>query len=205
MSGDAILVAVGRKPYSENLGLEAVGVKKDPKGFVIIDGSFRTSVPNIFAIGDLVDGPMLAHKASEEGVAVAELIVGHSPTINYMAIPNVAYTHPEVASVGLTEEEVKGRKLSYKVSQFPFKANSRARCVDETVGFVKILAETESRRILGVHILGPHASELIGEATLAIQLKATADQLADTCHAHPTLSEALKEAALGLFKAPIHI
>jgi len=204
-AGDAILVAVGRKPYSDQLGLEAVGIQKDPKGFVLIDASFRTSQPHIFAIGDLVEGPMLAHKASEEGVAVAELIAGHRPTLNYMAIPNVAYTHPEVAAVGLTEEEIKSRKISYKSSQFPFKANSRARCLDDEEGFVKILAEQQSHRILGVHILGPNASELIGEATLAIQLKATADQLADTCHAHPTLSEALKEAALGLFKSPLHI
>jgi dihydrolipoamide dehydrogenase len=204
-TADVVLVAVGRRPYSDRLGLEEVGIQKDAKGFVIIDSSFRTSQPNIFAIGDLVDGPMLAHKASEEGAAVAELIAGHRPTINYMAIPNVAYTHPEVAAVGLTEEEVKGRNLAYKSSTFPFKANSRARCMNDEEGFVKILAEEKSRRILGVHILGPHASELIAEATLAIQLKATADQLAETCHAHPTLSEALKEAAMGLFKAPLHI
>lgn len=204
-AGDVVLVAVGRKPFTEQLGLEAVGIQKDSKGFIPIDASFRTSQPHIFAIGDLVDGPMLAHKASEEGVAVAELIAGHHPTINYMAIPNVAYTHPEVASVGFTEEELKKRNISYKSSQFPFKANSRARCSDETEGFVKILAETQSRRLLGIHILGANASELIGEATLALQLKATADQLADTCHAHPTLSEAVKEAALGLFKAPIHL
>ncbi len=204
-SGDAILVAIGRKPYSDQLGLETVGIQKDPKGFIPIDASFRTSQPHIFAIGDLVDGPMLAHKASEEGAAVAELIAGHHPTINYLAIPNVAYTHPEVAAVGFTEEELKSKKIAYKSSQFPFKANSRARCIDDEEGFVKMLAETSSRRILGVHILGPNASELIAEATLAIQLKATADQLADTCHAHPTLSEALKEAALGLFKSPIHL
>jgi dihydrolipoamide dehydrogenase len=204
-TGDAVLVAVGRRPFSEGLGLEKVGIQRDPKGFVPIDASFRTSEPHIFAIGDLVEGPMLAHKASEEGVAVAELIAGHRPMINYIAIPNVVYTHPEVASVGLTEEEVKALKISYKVSQFPFKANSRARCVNDDEGFVKILAEQNSRRILGVHIIGPSASELIAEAALAIQLKATADQLADTCYAHPTLSEALKEAALGLFKAPIHI
>jgi len=203
--GDAVLVAVGRRPYSDHLGLQDLGIEKDSKGFVQINNSFQTSIPNIFAIGDLVDGPMLAHKASEEGIAVAELIAGHSPIVNYMAIPNVAYTDPEVASVGLTEEEVKVRKLSYKSSVFPFKANSRARCIDDTEGFVKILAEEKSRRILGVHILGPNASELIAQAALAVQLKATADQLADTCFAHPTLSEAIKEASLGLFKAPIHL
>lgn len=204
-TGDTVLVAVGRKPYSHNLGLETVGIQPDAKGFIPIDLSFRTSQPHIFAIGDLVEGPMLAHKASEEGYAVAELIAGHRPTVNYMGIPNVAYTHPEVAAVGLTEEELKARNISYKSSQFPFKANSRARCINDEEGFVKILAETASRRILGVHILGPNASELIGEATLAIQLNATGDQLADTCHAHPTLSEAIKEAALGLFRAPIHM
>jgi dihydrolipoamide dehydrogenase len=204
-NGDVVLVAVGRRPFSEGLGLEKVGIQRDAKGFVTIDASFRTSQPHIFAIGDLVEGPMLAHKASEEGIAVAELIGGHRPMINYIAIPNVVYTHPEVASVGLTEEEVKAMKIPYKASQFPFKANSRARCVNDDEGFVKIIAEQNSRRILGVHIIGPNASELIAEATLAIQLKATADQLADTCFAHPTLSEALKEAALGLFKAPIHI
>ncbi len=204
-SGDVILVAVGRKPYSEHLGLEKIGIQKDAKGFVQIDGAFRTSQPNIFAIGDLVEGPMLAHKASEEGIAVAELIAGHHPMIHYIAIPNVAYTHPELAAVGLTEEEVKARGLSYKVSQFPFKANSRARCIDDDEGFIKIIAEQMTHRILGAHMIGPNASELIAEATLAIQLKATADQLADTCFAHPTLSEALKEATLGLFKAPIHI
>ncbi len=148
---------------------------------------------------------MLAHKASEEGVAVAELIAGHRPSIDYIAIPNVAYTHPEAAAVGFTEEELKARSISYKSAQFPFKANSRARCIGIEDGFVKILAETATRRLLGIHILGPNASELIAEATLAIQLRATADQLADTSHAHPTLAEAIKEAAMGLFKAPIHI
>lgn len=205
LQADIVLVAVGRRPFSEGLGLDALGIQKDSKGFVQIDGAFRTSQPNIFAIGDLVDGPMLAHKASEEGVAVAEFIAGHASTIDYAYIPNVAYTHPEVAAVGLTEEEVKARGLTYKVSQFPFKANSRARCIDDTEGFVKIIAEEKSRRIIGVHMIGPNASELIAEAAIAMKLKATADALADTCFAHPTLSEALKEASLGLFKAPIHI
>jgi dihydrolipoamide dehydrogenase len=205
LSGDAILVAVGRRPYTENLGLEAVGILRDAKGFVQVDSAFRTSQSHIFAIGDLIDGPMLAHKASEEGVAVAEFIAGHRPEINYIAIPNIAYTHPEAAAVGLTEEEVKLRGIPYKCSQFPFKANSRARCIGVDDGFVKMIADSATHRLLGVHILGPHASELIGEAALAIQIGLTADQLADTCHAHPTLSESLKEAALGLFKAPIHI
>jgi dihydrolipoamide dehydrogenase len=204
-SGDAVLVAVGRKPFSDQLGLENVGIQKDAKGFISIDGSFRTSQPHIFAIGDLVEGPMLAHKASEEGIAVVELLAGHKPTLDYFSIPNVIYTNPEVASVGLTEEEVKAHGLQYKASTFPFKANSRARCTAEEEGFVKILAEEKSGRILGVHILGAHASELIAEATLAISSRLTVQQLADTCHAHPTLSEATKEAALGIFKAPIHL
>ncbi len=189
--GDVVLIAVGRRPYSQSLGLKEVGIQTDPKGFVQIDASFRTSVPNIFAIGDLVEGPMLAHKASEEGVAAAELIAGHRPMINYIAIPNVAYTHPEVAAVGLTEDQIKERKIAYKSSQFPFKANSRARCIDDTEGFIKIFASETSKKILGVHMIGPSASELITEATLAIQLGATADQLADTCYAHPTFSETL--------------
>ncbi|MBS0626199.1 MAG: dihydrolipoyl dehydrogenase [Verrucomicrobia bacterium] len=204
-TGDAVLVAVGRRPYSDKLGLDSVGIQKDPKGFIPIDASFRTSQPNIFAIGDLVEGPMLAHKASEEGIAVAELIAGHRPTIDYLAIPNVAYTHPEVASVGLTEEEAKSRQINYKTGKFPFKANSRARCTGDDEGFVKMIADAATHRLIGVHIVGPHASELIAEAVLAIQLRATVDQLADTCHAHPTLSEALKEAALAVFKAPIHL
>jgi dihydrolipoamide dehydrogenase len=205
LSADVVLVAVGRRPFSEGLGLENLRIEKDAKGFIQVDHAFRTSQPNVFAIGDLIDGPMLAHKASEEGVAVAEFIAGHKPVIEYAYIPNVAYTHPEVAAVGLTEEELKTRGIGYKVSQFPFKANSRARCIDDTEGFIKVIAEEKSRRILGVHIIGPNASELIAEGVLAMKLKATADVLADTCFAHPTLSETFKEAALGLFKAPIHI
>lgn len=204
-SADAVLVAVGRKPVSEHLGLEAVGIQTDPRGFIPIDGSFRTSQPHIFAIGDLIEGPMLAHKASEEGTAVAELIAGHKPTLDYFSIPNVVYTYPEMASVGLTEEEAKDRGLNYRAATFPFKANSRARCIGEEEGFVKMLADEKTHRILGVHILGAHASELIAEPVFAIASRATADQLAATCHAHPTLSEAIKEAALALFKAPIHL
>ncbi|OGN65035.1 MAG: dihydrolipoyl dehydrogenase [Chlamydiae bacterium RIFCSPHIGHO2_12_FULL_49_9] len=205
MEADAALVAIGRRPYSQDLGLDALGIKKDPKGFVQIDASFRTSIPHIFAIGDLVEGPMLAHKASEEGVAVAELIAGHRPSIDYIAIPNVAYTHPEVASVGFTEEELKKKGIAYKAAQFPFKANSRARCTGDDEGFVKILAEVSTKKLLGVHILGPNASELIGEATVAIAARMKADELASTCHAHPTLSEAIKEAAMSLFGLPIHL
>ena len=204
-SADAILVAIGRRPYSEGLGLESVGIQKDAKGFIPIDASFRTSQSNIFAIGDLVEGPMLAHKASEEGIAVAELLAGHKPLVDYLSIPNVAYTYPEVSSVGLTEEEAKAKKIPYKTGKFPFKANSRARCTGDDEGFVKMIAEAESHRLLGVHIIGPHASELIAEAVLAMHMKATVDQIADASQAHPTLSEALKEAALSVFKSPIHI
>lgn len=204
-TGDAVLIAVGRKPYSENLGLETAGILKDTKGFVQIDASFRTAQPHIFAIGDLVEGPMLAHKASEEGIAVAEFIAGHRSTLDYLSIPNVAYTSPEAAGVGLTEEEIKSRGIAYKSATFPFKANSRARCTGEEEGFVKILADEKSRKLIGIHILGAHASELIAEAALAIARRLTANELGDTCHAHPTLSEAIKEAALSVFKAPIHL
>lgn len=205
MRGDAVLVAIGRKPYSDGLGLEALGIQKTAKGQIPVDNFFRTAQSHIFAIGDLIDGPMLAHKASEEGVAVAEFIAGHKSSIDYLAIPNVAYTSPEVASVGLTEEELKARNIAYKVGKFPFKANSRARCMSEDEGFVKLLADAESRRLLGAHILGPHASELIAEATLAMQKKASVDEMGQTCHAHPTLSEAIKEAALAAFGSPIHL
>lgn len=201
---DAILVCVGRRPYTKGLGLEAAGIQTDAKGFIPIDASFRTRQPHIFALGDLVEGPMLAHKASEEGIAVAELIAGERPHLDYLSIPSVAYTYPEVASVGLTEEDAKAKNLSIKIGQFPFKANSRARCTGEDEGFVKVLCDATTKKLLGVHILGPHASELIAEAVLAIQMKATALQLADTPHAHPTLSETLKEAAMAAVKNPIH-
>jgi dihydrolipoamide dehydrogenase len=204
LKADAVLIAIGRKPYTQNLGLETVGIVPTAKGFIPIDGQFRTSVPHIFALGDLVDGPMLAHKASEEGVAVAELIAGKTPTIEYLAIPSVVYTYPEVASVGMTEAEAKSFNLSYKTGQFPFKANSRARSTGEEEGFVKILAESTTDRILGVHIISAHASELIALPTLAIQKKLTALDLAHTPFAHPTFSEAIKEAALAVHQRAIH-
>lgn len=205
ISADTILVAIGRKPYSKNLGLEELGIEKDKKGFVLIDQNFRTKYSHIYAIGDLVEGPMLAHKASEEGVCVAEIIKGETPSMEYMAIPNVAYTNPEVAGVGLTEEKAKALKIPIKVGSFPFKANSRARCTSEEDGLVKIIAHATSMRVLGVHIIGAKASELIAEPTLAIQKKLTALDLAETCHAHPTLSEAIKEAALAATKGALHI
>jgi dihydrolipoamide dehydrogenase len=203
-NADAVLVSIGRKPYTQNLGLESVGIAPNAKGFIPIDGQFRTSVPHIYAIGDIVDGPMLAHKASEEGVAVAEIIAGQSPTVDYLAIPSVVYTNPEVASVGLTEEEAKALNLTYKVGQFPFKVNSRAKCTGEEAGFVKIIADKPTDRIVGVHIIGAHASELIAEGALAIQKRLTALDIAHTPHAHPTLSEAMKEATLSVHNRPIH-
>lgn len=204
MSADVVLVCIGRKPYTQGLRLKEVGIVVNDKGVVKIDGQFRTSVANIFAIGDIVDGPMLAHKASEEGVAVAEIISGHFPKIEYAAIPNVVYTHPEVAAVGMTETEAKNAGLAIKIGTFPFKINSRARCTGEEEGFVKMIAEEKSGVILGVHIIGAHASELIAEAAFAIQKRATAQEIASTPHAHPTLSESLKEAALAVDKRAIH-
>lgn len=204
ISGDVVLVCIGRKPYTKNLGLTSVGIQVNEKGFVQVDGQFRTHIPTIFAIGDMIDGPMLAHKASEEGIAVAEWIAGLYPKIEYAAIPNVVYTNPEVASVGLTETEAKSAGFQVHVGTFPFKANSRARCTGENSGFVKILTEAQSGKILGIHIMGAHASELIAEGALAIQKRATFTDLLNTPHAHPTLAEAMKEAALDIDKRAIH-
>jgi dihydrolipoamide dehydrogenase len=204
MSADAILVCIGRKPYTQGLGLDKAGVAITERGFVKVDGTFRTSQPHIFAIGDIIDGPMLAHKASEEGIAVAEIISGHHPKIEYAAIPNVVYTHPEVASVGMTEIEAKASGLDTKTGTFFFKANSRARCTGEEAGFIKMIAESRTGIIVGIHIIGAHASELIAEGALAIQKRITIEELAATPHAHPTLSEAMKEAALAVDKRAIH-
>ena len=162
LQGDVVLVAIGRRPYSDGLGLDEIGIKKSEKKFVLTDGNFRTNFPNIYAIGDLIDGPMLAHRASEEGVAAAELIAGLTPHINYMAIPNVIYTHPEVAAIGFTEEEAREAGLAVLVGSCPFRANPRARCYGDTDGFVKVLGEKGSGRLIGLHIIGPHASEIIG-------------------------------------------
>jgi dihydrolipoamide dehydrogenase len=204
MNADVVLVCIGRKPYTQGLGLEKVGIIVNEKGFVKIDGLFRTNLPNVFAIGDIVDGPMLAHKASEEGVAVAEIITGHRPKIEYAAIPNVVYTHPEVAAVGMTEAEAKNAGLAIKIGTFPLKVNSRARCTGEEEGFVKMIAEEKTGIVVGIHIIGAHASELIAEGALAIQKRTTAKEIASTPHAHPTLSESLKEAALAVDKRAIH-
>ncbi len=204
LEADVVLVSIGRRPYTKGLGLEKVGIKPTDRGFIPINGRFQTSVPTIYAIGDVVDGPMLAHKASEEGIAVAEIIAGQNPSIEYMAIPSVVYTDPEVAAVGLTEEEAKKMGLDIKVGTFPFKANSRAKCTGEDKGMVKIIADSATDRLLGMHILGAKASELIAEGCVAIQKKATVLDIAHTPHAHPTLSEAVKEAALDVHKRAIH-
>lgn len=204
MEGDIVLCSIGRRPYTKELALEKAGIKSGEKGFVKINGRFQTNVPHIYAIGDVVDGPMLAHKAMEEGVAVAEIIAGEKPTIEYIAIPNVIYTHPEVASVGLTEQEAKEAGRTVKTGSFPLKINSRAKCTGETEGLVKIVADGETDRLLGIHILSAHASEIIGEGVLALENKLTALELGNMPHAHPTLSEAVKEAALAVHGRPIH-
>jgi dihydrolipoamide dehydrogenase len=202
---DVVLVSIGRKPYTAGLGLEAAGVKVDKRGIVETDDHFRTNVPNIYAIGDVIKGPMLAHKAEEEGIAVVENLVtpgvGH---VNYNAIPSVIYTHPEVAWVGQTEEQLKEKGIKYRTGKFPFKANSRARTNDDAEGVVKFLTEAETDRILGVHMVGPNAGELIAESVLAIEYGASSEDVARTCHAHPTLSEAVKEAAMAAHGKPIH-
>jgi dihydrolipoamide dehydrogenase len=202
---DAVLVAVGRRPYTTGLGLDETGVERDEHGRVVVDDGFATSVPGIYAVGDVIRGPMLAHKAEEEGIAVAERLAGQIAHVNYDAIPAVVYTWPEVASVGKSEDELKAIGISYRAGSFPFTANPRARTNGETDGFVKILAETASDRVLGVHIIGPDAGTLIAEATLAIEFGATAEDIARTCHAHPTLSEAVKEAALAVDQRAIHL
>ncbi|MBS0629969.1 MAG: dihydrolipoyl dehydrogenase [Verrucomicrobia bacterium] len=204
MEANVVLCSIGRRPYTTGLGLENVGITPNEKGFIPINGRFQTKIPNIFAIGDIIDGPMLAHKAFEEGVAVAELIAGGSPIIEYMAIPNVVYTNPEVAAVGLTEAEAKAMGLNVKTGSFPFKINSRAKCTGETEGMVKIVADGITDRILGVHILGAHASEIIAEGVVAIEKKMTSLELGNAPHAHPTFSEAVKEAALAVHGRPIH-
>jgi dihydrolipoamide dehydrogenase len=204
IEADVVLISVGRKPYTDKLNLEKVGINRDQKGKIIVNKNFETNVKNIFAIGDVIDGPMLAHKAEEEGIAVAELIAGQSGHVNYDIIPGVIYTSPEVAYVGKNEEELKEKKINYKVGKFPFMANSRAKAINEPEGFVKILAESTTDRVLGVHIIGPHAGEMIAEMSVAMEFGASSEDIARTCHAHPTFSEAIKEAALSVDKRQIH-
>ncbi len=204
IEADVVLISVGRKPYTDKLNLEKIGVNLDKKGKIIVNKNFETNVKNVYAIGDVIDGPMLAHKAEEEGIAVAELIAGQSGHVNYDIIPGVIYTSPEVAYVGKNEEELKEKKVNYKVGKFPFMANSRAKAINEPEGFVKILAESTTDRVLGVHIIGPHAGEMIAEMSVAMEFGASSEDIARTCHAHPTFSEAIKEAALSVDKRQIH-
>ena len=204
MEADVVLVAIGRVPFTEGLGLETVGVKKDNRGRIVVDAHLRTDAAGVYAIGDAIAGPMLAHKAEEEGVAAAEIIAGQAGHVNYDVIPNVVYTSPEIASVGKTEEELKAAKIAYQVGKFPFSANARARANLATDGFVKILADAKTDRVLGVHILGPDAETMIAEAAIAMEFGASSEDIARTCHAHPTLSEAMKEAALAVAKRAIN-
>jgi dihydrolipoamide dehydrogenase len=204
LEADVVLVAVGRVPYTEGLGLEALGVKKDDKGRVIVDQNFATNIRGIHAIGDVIAGPMLAHKAEDEGIAVAEIIAGHAGHVNYDVIPNVVYTYPEIASVGKSEDELKSASLAYHVGKFPFTANGRAKANQQTDGFVKILADARTDRVLGVHIVGADAGNMIAEAAVAMEFGASSEDIARTCHAHPTLPEAVKEAALAVAKRAIH-
>ena len=205
VQGDKLLVAVGRRPFLRDLGLKEAGVLINEKsGRVPVNESFQTNVPGVYAIGDLVAGPMLAHKAQEEGIAFAERLAGMKTRVNYDAIPGIIYTSPEVASVGLTEEQLKQAGRQYRVGRFPFAANGRARCLDEIEGFVKILSDAGSDRLLGVHIIGPRASELIAEAVTVLEFAGSAEDIARICHAHPTLSEAMHEAALAVDGRAIH-
>ena len=201
---NVVLVSVGRKPNTKNLNLDAIGIALDDKKSVKVDKNFQTNVKNIYAIGDVIVGPMLAHKAEEEGIAIAELIAGQSGHVNYNIIPGVVYTSPEVASIGKTEEQLKDLNQKYKVGKFPFMANSRAKAINETDGFVKILAEEKTDKVLGVHIIGSHAGEMIAQIAIAMEFGASSEDIARTCHAHPTFSEAIKEAALSVDKRPIH-
>ncbi len=201
---DVVLISVGRKPFTGNLNLKNIGIETDDKGRVKVNNKYETNIENIYAIGDVIDGPMLAHKAEEEGIAVAELIAGQSGHVNYEIIPGVIYTTPEVAYVGKTEEQLKSRKIDYKIGKFPFMANSRAKAINEPDGFVKILADNKTDKVLGVHIIGPHAGEMIAEMSIAMEFSASSEDIARTCHAHPTFSEAIKEAALSVEKRQIH-
>ena len=205
LDADVVLVAIGRVAYTDGLGLEAIGVKTDNRGRVIVDAHYASNIPGIYGIGDVIAGPMLAHKAEDEGMAVAEILAGQAGHVNYDVIPNVIYTSPEVASVGKTEEELKEAKIAYNTGKFPFTANGRAKVNMTTEGFVKILADAKTDRVLGVHIVGPDAGTMIAEAAVAMEFGAASEDIARTCHAHPTLTEAVKEAALAVAKRAIHM
>ncbi len=199
-----MLVAIGRRPYTEGLGLEALGVAME-RGQIVIDEHFATNVAGVYAIGDVVRGPMLAHKAEDEGVALAEILAGQAGHVNYDVIPGVVYASPEIASVGKSEEELKAAGIAYSVGKFPFTANGRARAMRHTDGFVKVIADAASDRVLGVHIVGFGAGEMIHEAAVLMEFGGSAEDLARTCHAHPTMSEAVKEAAMAVAKRAIHV
>uniref|UniRef100_A0A7S4UIN8 Dihydrolipoyl dehydrogenase n=5 Tax=Ditylum brightwellii TaxID=49249 RepID=A0A7S4UIN8_9STRA len=201
---DIVLVATGRRPYTDGLGLEKLGIQTDKLGRIEVDEHFKTAIPSIYAIGDCIDGPMLAHKAEEEGIAAVETIAGFAGHVNYDAIPGVIYTYPEVAAVGKTEEELKEAGIEYTKGTFPFQANSRARANGSSDGFVKVLADKATDRILGVHIMGPNGGEMIAEGVLGMEYGASSEDIARTCHAHPTLSEAFKEACMDTYDKPIH-
>jgi dihydrolipoyl dehydrogenase len=205
LDADVVLVSVGRVPFTEGLGLEEIGVRKDNKGRVIVDARYATNVPGIYAIGDVIAGPMLAHKAEDEGVAVAEILADQAGHVDYGVIPNVVYTYPEIASVGKSEEELKQAGIAYKVGKFPFTANGRAKVNLQTEGFVKILADAATDRVLGVHIMGADAGNMIAEAAVAMEFGAASEDIARTCHPHPTLTEAVKEAALAVDGRAINI
>ena len=201
---DVVLISVGRKPNTQGLNLEKIGIKLDEMKRIRTNESFKTNLENIYAIGDVIAGPMLAHKAEDEGIAVAENIAGQSGHVNYDTIPGVVYTTPEVASIGKTEEQLKEKKIDYKIGKFSFMANSRAKAIDDSEGFVKILADAKTDKVLGAHLIGPHAGELIAEIGVAMEFGASSEDIARTCHAHPTFSEAVKEAALSVDKRAIH-
>lgn len=205
IDADVVLVATGRRPYTDSLGLEAIGVKLDRVGRVEVDGHYQTNIDGVYALGDVIAGPMLAHKAEDEGMAVAEILAGQAGHVNYDVIPSVVYTAPEVASVGKTEEELKAAGIEYKAGKFPFSANGRARAMLATDGFVKVLADKKTDRVLGVHIVGHSAGDMIHEAAVLMEFGGSSEDLGRTCHAHPTLSEAVREAALATFAKPIHM
>jgi len=205
LKADIVLVAVGRKAYTDGLGLDAVGVERDERGRIKTDAHFQSNVAGIYAIGDVIAGPMLAHKAEDEGVVLAEMLAGQSGHIDYNLIPGVVYTWPEVASVGQTEEQLKSAGVDYKVGKFPFMANGRARAMNCTDGFVKILADAKTDRVLGCHIVGPEAGTLIAEVTAVMEFGGSSEDIGRTCHAHPTLEEVVKEAALAVLGRPLHI
>jgi dihydrolipoamide dehydrogenase len=202
--GDYVLIATGRKPFTKGLNLETVGIQTDKFGRIPIDKHFQTKTKGIYAVGDVVEGPMLAHKGEEEGVACVEIICGEPGHVNYHSIPNVVYTHPEIAYVGFTEEEIKAKGIAYNKGTFPFIANSRAKCNEDTNGFVKVLSDKTTDKILGVHIIGATAGEMIAECVLAIEYGASSEDVARTCHAHPTLSEAVKVACMATYDKPLN-